>query len=166
MHSDFDLDVGVLHVGGGYRINWDDYMDPYWVPLAPDDIFEIRYVVDWGTPEQSIFVKRYRAEELPQITRSGEFLERAYQRMIEYSAQEVEISVIPIDYSGTVIDTIIMSNGTATIYQLGLDYDMAKWQIVGLWGLENVQDLLSPTYLKIRNESGVFIIDEKTFLIL
>jgi hypothetical protein len=166
MYTDFELDVGVLHVGGGYRINWDDYTDPYWIPLAPEDIYELRYVVDWATPDQSIYVKRYRTEELSGITRSGDYLERAYQRMIEYSGQDVEISVVPIDYNGTIIDTIIMSNGAATIYQQGLDYDTAKWILVGTWAMENVKDLLNPTYLKIRNESGVFLIDEKTFLIL
>lgn len=166
MYSDIELDIGVTHVGGGYRINWQDYTDPYWVPLSAEDIYEIRYVINWGSPEQSIYVQRYVIDELYNVTRSGEFLEQAYQRMIEYTGQDVKISVVPVDYDGVIEDTIFMSNGFQLISQRGNDIDLAKWQLVGSWGLENIKDVLNPSYLKIANESGVFLIDEKTFLIL
>jgi hypothetical protein len=166
MYTDSELDIGVVHVGGGYRINWDDYTNPYWVPLAIEDIEEIRYVVNWGTPEQSIYVERYTIDKLPELTRSGEYLEQAFQRMIEYTGQDVEISIVPINYEGTIEDTIFMSNGYQFVSERGTDLDKAKWQLVGLWGLENIKDIFNPSYLKIANESGVFLIDEKTFLIL
>jgi hypothetical protein len=161
MYSDEQLDVGVVYVGGGYRVTWGDYGSSYWYVPETRLVWSPRFIINW---EQQKTVNRLELSELPEKTRSGPYLEAAYNRIAGLLGDGI-ISQIPIIPQGgtTAVDTYIVCVGGET--GMSPDLDLAKWIAVGSWGQQNIKDVNDPVYLKLQNDS-VFLIDENTFLIL
>jgi len=162
-YTDTDIDIGVTLLGSGYRVDWGDVNTPYWKPVPEAVVNQDLYVVDWETPSA---VRRFKPQDLYQITRSGDFLDKAFTNL-ESIVGEATITEIPLETeeSITAVDNYIVCIGGVTT--VNPDLNVAKWQACGLWALLNIEESLNPTYL--YNEvlgGGVFVIDENTFLIL
>jgi hypothetical protein len=162
-YTDTELDIGVAVLGSGYRIDWGDVNRPYWLPVPEAVINQDLYVVNWETPGA---VRRFKPEDLYLITRSGSFLDKAFVNLEDTVGPAVitEIPLEEVDNTNPVSNYIVCIGGITTVNS---DLDTAKWQACGLWALENIENMLNPTYL--YNEvfgGGVFVIDENSFLIL
>jgi len=161
IYSDLNIDISVAVVGGAYRIIWDDANDPWITPAPPDIANQPLYVINWGAPVQSIYIERVKPEYLQNIVREDPYLSEAFTRLESYVG-EATISEFPVDYPG-VISTYIVCIGGVTITDI--DLNVAKWKAIGVWGINNVENLLTPVYLR-NNKDAVFLIDYNTFLIL
>ncbi len=164
-YTDEQIDIGVAIMGDGYVTTWNEVNDPYWAePVPPQILFQRLYVVNWASPVQSIYVQRFKSGELYQITRSGEYLEKAFEFLQEFTGN-VTISSLPIYYQGDVEPTetyIISADG---ILVSETDLNVAKWKATGLWALTNITDILDPTYFKITRDS-ILLVDENTFFLI
>ena len=162
-YTDADLDIGVTLLGSGYRIDWGDVNTPYWKPVPEAVINQDLYVVDWETPTA---IRRFKPQDLYQITRSGSFLDKAFKNLeaIVGDATISELLIYDDNVGEDVLNYIISIGGITTVSPV---LTVAKWEACGLWALQNIEDALNPTYLynEISN-GGVFVIDENTFLIL
>jgi hypothetical protein len=165
IYTDEQIDIGVAVMGDGYVTTWDEVNEPYWAePVPPQILFQRLYVVNWASPVQSIFVQRYKSGELYQITRSGEYLEKAFAFLQDFT-NDVTISSAPIFYDNESEPTetyIISANG---IIVSETDLTVAKWKATGLWALTNITNILDPTYFKITRDS-VLLADENTFFLI
>ena len=165
IYTDEQIDIGVSIMGDGYVTTWNEVNEPYWAePVPPQVLFQRLYVVNWATPVQSIFVQRFKSNELNQITRSGDYLDKAFEFLQEFT-NNVTVSILPIYYDGNPdpIDTYIISADGVIVSEI--DYDVARWKATGLWALMNITDILDPTYFKITRNS-VLLVDENTFFLI
>jgi len=161
-YADTEIDIGVVILGSGYRVDWGDVNIPYWKPVPEAVINQDLYVVDWETPGA---VRRFKPQDLYQITRSGEFLDKAFIALEEIVGTAV-ITEIPLESEEEIAveNYIVCIGGITTVNS---DLNVAKWQACGLWALQNIENALNPTYL--YNEvfgGGIFVIDENSFLLL
>jgi len=163
MYTKTQIDEGVALAGGAYRVQWGEYGESYYKnPTPPDIYYEYLYVLDWQTPESVIKVQ---VDQLVDFMRDGEYLEKAFSVLEE--AFGAVISTIPIvpDGETTAEDWALVCVGGFT--GIAPTLSEAKWQAVGLWGLENLYEDATQGYLKIgTNEGAVFMIDENTYLTL
>lgn len=164
LYDDVDLDQGVALAAGAYRVQWGEYGSSYWKnPTPPDIYYEYMYIFDWQNPEETIKVE---ADELKNYVRTGKYLERAFS-FLQESFGEAEVSVIPLFSVGNTDPENWFMVCVAGVTTVNKDLDTAKWQAVGIWGLEKLYSSASSGYLKLNTEEpGVFLIDENTFLVL
>jgi hypothetical protein len=162
-YTDIEIDIGVTLLGSGYRVDWDDVNRPYWLPVPESVLNQDLYVVDWDIPGA---VRKFKPEDLNRITRSGEFLDKAFTNLESIVGEAVisELLLYDDDVNANVLNYIVSVGGITTVSPA---LNVAKWEACGLWAMQNIEDALNPTYL--YNQvfgGGVFVIDENTFLIL
>jgi hypothetical protein len=164
LYNDVDLDQGVALAAGAYRVQWGEYGSSYWkTPTPPDIYYEYIYIFDWEIPTETIKVE---VDALKNYVRTGHYLEQAFLALQE-SFGDAEISVLPLYENGNPEPENWFMVCVAGVTTVNKDLDTAKWQAVGIWGLENLYASLSSGYLKLnKEEPGVFLIDENTFLVL
>jgi len=163
-YSDEQIDIGVAIAGGGYRISWGDLDVAYWNPPPDEKFWEDIYVIEW---DSKITVDRVPVEKLQYVVREPGYLEMAQAAVQSYLGEELVSSELPLlpvgGTAGNVVNTYVTCIGGEQQYDT--DLDTAKWRVIGVWALENIQEIQNPTYLKTSYDN-VFMVDENTFLIL
>ena len=163
--TDYQLDEGAAIAGGGYTIAWGDLEASYWNPPPDEQLPETLYVLNWDDVDGYV---RLPIEKIQQVVRTETYVDKAVAAVEEYLSEEIIISQIPLIPEGgtagtAAIDTYIACLGGEGTFNV--DLNLVKWQAVGTWAQNNIEDIQSPSYLKLEKDS-IFLIDENTFLIL
>jgi hypothetical protein len=129
--TDLEIDEYVIYAGGGYKTQWKDFSQPYYLQVPDIILNQYRYVINW---ESAATIQRFPADLLYTVTRSGPYLDAAFQA-VEGMAGLAIISTLLIDYGATEALTYIISLGGIVVYSL--DLNAARWKAIGYWMHEN-----------------------------